>query len=63
MVKNMILIYQIGLKQLIEKIKIKDYYTKKDNPDDYERLENIQELVSSISDFSDRNKNNKIEYI
>jgi len=49
------------VERLIEKIKVKDYYTNKDNPDDYERLENIQEFVSSVSDFSDRNENNGIE--
>ena len=48
------------VEELIEKIKIKDHYTNKDNPDDYERLENIQEFVSSVSDFSDRNENNGI---
>ena len=48
------------VERLLEKIKVKDYYTNKDNPDDYERLENIQEFVSSVSDFSDRNENNGI---
>ena len=46
---------------LIEEIEIKDYYTKRDNPEDYERLENIDEFVSSISDFCDRNENNSIK--
>ena len=49
------------VEQLIDSIKIKEYYTSKDNPDDYERLENIQELVSSISDFSNRNDDNTVE--
>ena len=48
------------VEQLIDTIEINNHYTSKDNPDDYERLENIQELVSSISDFSDRNENNTV---
>jgi len=49
------------VEQLLEAIKIKDHYTNKDNPEDYERLENIQEFVSSVSDFTERNSNNKID--
>ena len=49
------------IETLIEEIDIKDYYTKRDNPEDYERLENIDELVSSITDFCDRNENNTIK--
>jgi len=49
------------VEQLLEAIKIKDHYTNKDNPEDYERLENIQEFVSSVSDFTERNSNIKID--
>ena len=49
------------VERLIDEIKINDHYTDKDNPEDYERLENIQELVSSIAEFVERNDNNSIE--
>ena len=50
------------IETLIESIKIKEHYTSKENPDDYERLENIQELVSSVSDFCNRNSENSIQF-
>ena len=46
---------------LVEEIQVKEHYTQKDNPDDYERLENINEFISSIAEFCDRNDNNGIK--
>ena len=45
---------------LIDEINLKEHYRNKDNPEDLERLENIDELVLSISDFCDRNEENSL---
>ena len=49
-----------SVEELIDKIDLKDHYRNKDNPEDLERLENIDELVLSISDFCDRNEENSL---
>ncbi len=46
------------LEMIIDTFKIRDFYLSKDNPEDLERLENIEELISSVSDFCERNENN-----
>ena len=48
------------VEKLIKEIDLKEYYTNKDNPEDLERLENIDELILSISDFCDRNDENSV---
>ena len=45
---------------LIDDINLKEHYKNKDNPEDLERLENIDELLLSISDFCDRNEENSL---
>ena len=49
------------LEMIIDTFKIRAHYLAKDNPEDFERLENIEELVSSVSDFCERNENNSTE--
>jgi len=49
------------LELLLDKIEIEEYYRNKDNPDDYDRIENIQEFVSSVSDFCDRNDESSMQ--
>ena len=48
------------VERLIDDINLKDHYKSKDNPEDLERLENVDELVLSISDFCDRNEENNL---
>ena len=50
----------VSVELLLEEISLKDYYLNKDNPEDLERLENIEELILSISDFCERNENNSL---
>ena len=50
----------ITIEKLINEINLKEHYTNKDNPEDFERLENVDELVLSVSDFCDRNEENSI---
>ena len=49
------------LELLLDKIEVEEYYRNKDNPDDYDRIENIQEFVSSVSDFCERNDENSMQ--
>ena len=48
------------VERLIDDINLKDHYKSKDNPEDLERLANVDELVLSISDFCDRNEENNL---
>ncbi len=49
------------VESLIQEIQLKEYYIDRDNPEDHERLENIDEFISSVADFCDRNDNDSIK--
>jgi len=49
------------VESLIQEVQIKEYYIDRDNPEDHERLENIDEFISSVADFCDRNENDSIK--
>ena len=44
------------IKDLLKDLKLKEYYENQRTTDGIERWENIEELISSISEFEDNNK-------
>ena len=45
------------IKLLIEKIQLKDYYNNQISDENIERWANIEELISTISEYSEINPN------